>query len=278
MRSLLSGFSIALTLYVALAPRLAKRFYRPLLFRPAPLVGDRSEPPVLDGIAGRDIFFPSQNRKMLHGWYFENRDAKHCILFNHGNAGNIADRTDLVRLLLSADASVFIYDYQGYGRSEGYPDLPAICHDAEAAYDYLSESKGLTADRLVLYGESLGASVACYLSSVRPSAGLIMQSGFSSLRKIAAREYPILGFYPDWLYPHPGLNSAQILKKPHPPVLIAHGVHDIVIPFGHAEQLFAEAVEPKFFVKLANCAHSDITTSAPDEYLAEIRQFLRMMG
>lgn len=278
MRSILSGVSLALTLYIALAPRLAKPLYRPLLFRPDILPEDLGDAPIIDGIAGRDINFRARNGKVLHGWFFSNRASRYLIHFSHGNAGNIVDRTDLVRLLLKAGASVFIYDYQGYGKSEGRPDLPDVCHDAEAAYDYLVKEEEISPDRIVLYGESLGASVACYLSSQRACAGLIMQSGFSSLRRIAGEEYPFLRWYPRWLYPVPPLDSIEILKKPHPPVLIAHGVHDIVIPYQHGEELFDEAIEPKFFVKLSDCAHSDIASVAPDQYIEEIRQFLELVG
>lgn len=127
---------------------------------------------------------------------------------------------------------------------------------------------------MILYGESLGASVAGYLSRVRQSAGLILQSGFSSLERIAREEMPLLRIYPDFLFPHSMLNNAAVLGQPHPPVLIAHGVNDTVINFAHALHLYDNAVGKKVLLRLPKSAHSDITVSAPGEFQIAIEEFL----
>lgn len=274
MRVLLSGISLAVGLYVALAPRLSKQLYRKYLFRPDPYPHDLECAPSLDGIVGKDVYFPASSGVRLHGWIYEQPNTKRWMLVSHGNAGNIVNRQELIRLLLRTGISVFIFDYQGYGRSEGTPDIPDICFDGEAAYDYLVREKNVQPQDLILYGESLGASVAGYLSKVRQSAGMILQSGFSSLERIAREEMPVLKIYPDFLFPHSMLNNAAVLGQPHPPVLIAHGVNDTVINFDHAVHLYDQAVGKKILLRLPKSAHSDITVSAPGEFQVAIEEFL----
>lgn len=270
----LSGISLAVGVYVALAPRISRPFYRQFLFHPDPYPHDLETAPSLNGIQGEDVYFLSRQGKRLHGWLFNNPIAKDWMLISHGNAGNVVSRTALISLLLQSGTSVFIYDYQGYGRSEGKPDIPDICYDGEAAYDFLVTEKGVRRENIILYGESLGASVAGYISRVRQCKALILQSGFSSLEKIAREELPILKIYPDFLFPQSFLNNVAVLQQPHPPVLIAHGLNDEVIRFDHARHLYQTAVGKKILLELPESAHSDITVSAPEKYQQAIMEFI----
>lgn len=273
----LSGVSLAFGVYVALAPRMARRLYRQFLFHPDPYPDHIEAAPLLGGVQGEDVYFMSRRCNRLHGWIYENPQAKDWMLVSHGNAGNIANRTELVRLLLRAGVSVFIYDYQGYGLSEGKPDIPDICFDGEAAYDFLVAEKCVRPENIVLYGESLGASVAGYISRVRSSKALILQSGFASLERIAREALPILRIYPDFLFPQSFLNNVAVLRQPHPPVLIAHGLNDAVIDFEHASHLYETAVGQKTLLQLPDSAHSDITVSAPDKFREAIKDFLKSL-
>ncbi len=274
----LSGISLAVGVYVALAPRMARPFYRKFLFHPDPYPHDIETAPSLGEFEGEDVYFLSRRGKRLHGWIFENPDAQDWMLVSHGNAGNIVNRTELVRLLLRSGVSVFIYDYQGYGRSEGKPDIPDICFDGEAAYDFLVAEKKARQENIILYGESLGASVAGYISRVRRSKALILQSGFASLERIARESLPILKIYPDFLFPQSFLNNIAVLQQPHPPVLIAHGVNDEVIDFDHAHHLYKLAVGKKILLELPESSHSDITVSAPEEFQQAITEFLSTLS
>ena len=277
-RVFLSGISLAVGVYVALAPRMARPFYRQFLFHPDPYPHDIEAAPCLGEFQGEDVYFLSRRGKRLHGWIFENPGAKDWMLVSHGNAGNIVNRTELIRLLLNAGVSVFIYDYQGYGRSEGKPDIPDICFDGEAAYDFLVAEKKVRQESIILYGESLGASVAGYISRVRRSKALILQSGFASLERIARESLPLLRIYPDFLFPQSFLNNIAVLQQPHPPVLIAHGVNDAVIDFAHAHHLYNTAVGKKILLELPETAHSDITISAPDKFQQAITEFLSTLS
>ncbi|HEY9713513.1 MAG TPA: alpha/beta hydrolase, partial [Chroococcales cyanobacterium] len=203
--------------------------------------------------------------------------AAKTILFSHGNAGNLSFRIALIELMVKAGASVFVYDYSGFGRSEGIPTLEGIVEDGLAAYDYLL-SKGVSAGSIVIYGESLGAAVSMQVAALREAHGVILQSGFASLRRIAAEVFPVAGLYPSQLFPEQQLDTIAMLRKPHRRLLIIHGVLDEVVPFGHAESMFAEAVSEKYFLRLPRTSHCDISLTAPDEYVAALQEFLLRDG
>jgi fermentation-respiration switch protein FrsA (DUF1100 family) len=125
-----------------------------------------------------------------------------------------------------------------------------------------------------LYGESLGAAVAAYLTTRFPCKGLILQSGFSSLRRIACEVFPLLNIYPDIMYPTPDLNTARILAERHPPLLLIHGTQDKVIPYEHVQALYAAASGKKELVTLNESGHADLYSTAGDTYTAAVKAFL----
>lgn len=261
-------------LYLVLSPRVAKPIYRSLLFHPSPYPAELDGPPEISGVAGQEVFFPGPSGRTLHAWYYKHTKPKFTVVLSHGNAGNITNRLQTINLLLEAETSVFIYDYQGYGKSEGTADIPEIYNDAAAAYDYVSNAEGIAPENIVLYGESLGAAVSCHLSTMRKSRGLILQSGFASLRRIAQETMPLLRIYPSWLFPANLLDSMSVLRNPHPPVLIIHGVQDALIACDHAKDLYDAAVGPKTLLTLPNCTHNDICYISPDEYSLGVGKFL----
>ncbi len=270
-------FVLLVALYLVCAPRFNTILYRPLLFHPWKLADEPVAPP-LCGIAGENVYFPSGNGKLLNGWYYRNPNARYTILFSHGNGGNVSVRTDLVQLLLQTGSSVLIYDYEGYGESVGLPSVEGICQDGVGAYKYLTNMAGVPSDTIVLYGESLGAGVSAYLTTKFECKALILQSGFASLKKIACEIFPLLKIYPDWLYPAPALDTASILSRKHPPLLVLHGTKDALIPYSHAQFLFDRAVGQKKLVALPDTGHANIFSSAPDEYIAEIKSFLASLS
>jgi fermentation-respiration switch protein FrsA (DUF1100 family) len=256
-KSPLTGVAALGALYLALSPRVAHPLYRHILFHPDKYpVGEYHVDKVVD-VPKKDVFFPSLNGKILHGWYFIKPGAKKTLLFHHGNGGNLTTRLGLIEMMLESGASVLAYDYQGYGRSEGIPSVRNICEDAVAAYNYLTDVAELDPDEIVIYGESLGTGVASYLSQIVPSAGLILQSGFLSLQRIGSEHLPPLKAYPSWLFPQPNLDNLAVVKQNHPPLLIIHGFKDVTVPFAHAEELYKHALEPKALVRLENTDHID---------------------
>jgi len=270
---LLLGTLLAAAFYIGLAPRINIPLYRKMLFFPARFPRDFPGLPNLEGIAGEDVFFKGEKGQTLNGWYFNKPDSEYVILFNHGNSGNLTIRHHISRLMVRAGYSVFVYDYQGFGRSTGRPTIDGICSDGAAAFDYLVNERGIDPRNIILYGESLGVSVAAHLSTVRQCSGMILQSGFASLTRIAHTHFPLLRIYPNSLFPQPALDNIAILKNSTMPLLIIHGELDRVIPVKHADDLFEAHGGSKKFVRLKGTAHGDVWSTAEQEYLEALLEF-----
>ena len=247
--------------YLAMAPRLNKLVYRPLLFFPVAFP-DIEDVPSINEIPGEEVYFSGASGQTLHGWYWRNPEERYTFLISHGNSGNLTIRLDLCRNLFEAGCSVMVYDYQGFGRSTGLPCVKGICSDSVQAYDFLVREKGVENQKILLYGESLGAAVSTYLSTQRECSAMVLQSGFSSLHKIAREHFPVLTVYPDSLFPKPTLDSLSILKRPHPPVLFLHGAQDTVIPIEHSIEMYEAAVGRKQFLKLPFSSHANVWSSS----------------
>lgn len=264
-----------LALYIALSPRVGEPIYHGELFHPYKYPTGNYQLQSLVGVPKKDVFFATKDGAKLHGWFFRAPGASKTILVNHGNTGNIGDLEILLSLLLRSGASVFVFDYQGYGRSEGSPSVAGICADALSAYEYLVNEENISPQDIVIYGESLGAAVSCQTAANRPCAGLILQSAFSSMAKIAYDDVPFLRIYPQFLFPPPFFDTLSILKNgQHPPLLIFHGEKDPEVPIAQGKELFANAREPKTFVILPNTLHEDIAREDSDMFVNAIKKYL----
>ena len=134
------------------------------------------------GMDYEDVSFRSSDGTTLHGWYIPVKGGKQALLFLHGNAGNISHRGDSVKIFHRLGFNVLIIDYRGYGYSTGKPGENGVYADAEAAWNYLLAAKGFHRNQVVVFGRSLGGSVAAWLSAKVQPAALIMESTFSSSR------------------------------------------------------------------------------------------------
>jgi pimeloyl-ACP methyl ester carboxylesterase len=278
--------------YMVLSPRVGKKLYRSLLFHPAPYLEELDEdPPIAGGIKAQEYFFHTAAQiapsEMLHAWYFKNITPSQVtgsglggktILLSHGNSGNLVIRLSLVELLLACGASVFVYDYRGFGKSTGLPSVEGICQDALSAYDFLTCQLGLAESNIVLYGESLGAALSSWLSCRRRVSGLILQSGFTSLRRIAAEHFPLLNIYPEWMFSGPLLDSIRVMKGKHPPLLVIHGKLDQVVPFHHGQSVYSAGTQTKAMLAIGHAAHGDLVSLAPDKMKEGISKFLQSLS
>lgn len=269
---------LGLTVYTLLNPLSAKSLYEKVLFYPDKCKYDQqsmfNQIHQLFKVKKRDVFFRASNGKRLHAWYFKLPGATKTFLVSHGNAGNIAHRIPLAASLLAAGASVFLYDYQGYGESEGSASTEAIVEDVLSTYDYLIKQEKLLPGNIIAYGESLGCAVSCELMVRRPVKGLVLQSGFASLLSTARDKFPWLWSYPDCCFSGPKLDNLAVLQKPHPPLLLIHGANDELLPCRYSEQMYALALAPKKLVKLPNCGHNDVGIVDSQLYLSAIKDFL----
>lgn len=194
------------------------------------------------GLAYENINLTTEDGIRLHAWFVPSPEPRGVVLFFHGNAGNISHRLDSLEIFNELGFSTLIFDYRGYGESEGKVTEPGTYRDAEAAWRYLIEQRGFAASQIVLFGRSLGAAVAAYLASHRDPAALIMESGFVSVPELAARLYPWL---PARKLARFRYAAGDYLKAVSCPVLIAHSRDDEIIPYEQALALFEHAAEPK---------------------------------
>ena len=206
------------------------------------------------GLAVEDAWFTADDGVKLHGWYRAHPQPKAVILFCHGNAGNITHRDDRLRMLYQhVDASVFVFDYRGFGRSEGKPTEAGVLLDARAARAWLAERAKVPERDIVVMGESLGGAVAVDLAAADGARALILESTFDALPEVASHHFSYVPVR--WLM-RTRLDSAEKIGRYHGPLLQAHGDSDHIVPLEFGKRLFAAANEPKTFVLLDGHDHN----------------------
>jgi fermentation-respiration switch protein FrsA (DUF1100 family) len=230
-----------------------------LLYRPVRNVAFTPEDLGLDF---EEVTFPSTDGVALNGWLVPARKASFTVLFCHGNSGNIGHRLDSVNLLRDLGLDCFVFDYRGYGKSEGKPTEAGTYRDARAAYDWLTQTRGIPPEQIVIMGRSLGGSVAAHLAGNVPAAGLVIECVFTSYPDIGAKFYP---YMPVRLFALYRYNTRAHLTQVRCPVLIMHSLDDDLVPFEFGQELLQVANEPKQFVELIG-GHNDAFLVSGDLY------------
>lgn len=222
-----------------------------------------------DDLNYEDVYFSADDHTRLHGWFCPVEDPVATILLAHGNAGNLTSRTILLRYLQSqVRASVFIFDYRGYGRSDGSPSIDGVLRDARAARTKLCELAEIEDSEMLLMGASLGGAIMVQLAAESSPRALILQSTFSSLKDVAEVHYPNQA----WMVPPTTLDSATQIAKFRGSLFLSHGDRDSTIPFSSGQKLFQAASEPKTMVTIAGAGHNNWLT---DDYLRQLDQFIQ---
>lgn len=222
------------------------------------------------GLSYQDVHLTASDGVRLHGWYVPATQARGTILFLHGNAGNISHRLESIERFHRLGLHVLIIDYRGYGDSEGRPGEEGTYRDARAAWDWLVRSKSARPSEIVIFGRSLGGSIASKLASEVNPAGLIVESAFTSVPDAAASIY---WFLPVRLLSRFEYNTREALESVTCAVLIVHSRDDEIIPFAHGQALFAAASQPKQFLEL-NGGHNDAIFTSMSDYERGLREFL----
>ena len=194
-----------------------------------------------------DVTLNTSDGIALNGWYVPRSGSKQAVLFFHGNAGNISHRRDSIEIFHRLGLNVFILDYRGYGKSQGKPDEQGLHLDAKAGWQFLIEEKGFSADKIVIFGRSLGGAVAARLASEVSARGLILESTFSSAKDFANSVFTILSRL---VYVRYDFNVAQKIQRVNYPVLILHSPDDEIMPFNLGEKVYQSANKPKRFVQM----------------------------
>jgi fermentation-respiration switch protein FrsA (DUF1100 family) len=217
----------------------------------------------------QDIELKSADGTRIHAWWCPRPGAEGAVLYCHGNAGNLSHRSGAVAEWQEGlNQSVLIFDYPGYGKSTGSPSEAGCCAAATASYEWLSNEARVPAERILIFGTSLGGGVAVDLAARVPSRALVLLATFTSVPDRAQELFPLLPAR--WLVRNRFSNLAKI-GNCRQPVFIAHGDRDDVVPISHGRNLFAAANEPKCFLELTNFGHWE---NPGNEFFARLKQFL----
>jgi fermentation-respiration switch protein FrsA (DUF1100 family) len=240
-----------------------------LLFFPSKFPHGRWQPP---GLKFEDAWFTAEDGTKLHGWYCPCDRPRAVMLYAHGNAGNLSHRAELIKFWQTElGVSSLIFDYRGYGRSEGTPTVDGVLQDARAAQQFLAKRAGVAEEQIVLAGQSLGGAIVVDLAARTGARALVLESTFSSLKDVATHHYPRLA----WLVSNGKLDSAARIAKYKGPLLQCHGDADRTIPFALGQKLHAAANEPKQFVRMPLADHNDPLTA---EYWRKLERFIAGLG
>lgn len=223
------------------------------------------------GFDYEDVSFRAADGVQLHGWYVPRAGARRVLLFFHGNAGNISHRGDSIAIFNRLGLDVFIFDYRGYGRSEGQPGEEGMYRDASAAWRYLTEKRGFASEDVILFGRSLGGAVAANLAAEVPAGGLILESTLSSARDFANLVFPLLSRLVLLRY---NFDTLAKVRQASCPLLVLHSREDEVMPFRLGEKVYAAAGEPKRFVEISGDHNGGFLRSQP-AYEAALADFVR---
>ncbi|MGH7598953.1 MAG: alpha/beta hydrolase [bacterium] len=221
----------------------------------------------------KDVWFAAADGAKLHGWLMPHTQPQVALLMCHGNAGNVSDRYEWLEMLHEqVPANLFIFDYRGFGRSEGTPTEEGCYLDAVAAFNWLAAQKPELP--IIVHGHSLGSAVAVELAhrlSERAPAGLILESGFTNAVDMGKLMFGPIPLY--WLTSMKWASDEKIGTITIPKLFL-HGEHDSIIPLRLGQKLFAAAAPPKEFVVLPRADHNDTFVAGGEEYYQTIRKFV----
>jgi fermentation-respiration switch protein FrsA (DUF1100 family) len=228
---------------------------------------------VQNSIPHEDIWFESSDGTPLNGWFLQAKDhagPRRALLMNHGNGENITHMLEEANWYRNVhNMDVLIYDYRGFGKSAGSPNEKGVLEDAEAAWDWLAHKTSLSADKIALFGRSLGGGVAVHLAAKFGSLGLILDRTFNSVADVAAARY---WFIPVKMLIRNRYMSTDKIANYKGPLLQMHGTNDGVIDISFARKLFdASHSENKQFVVSEGTTHID---RWPDAFFDATNDFL----
>ena len=252
---LVAGYlGVAALLYVA---------QRGLMYFPDPA---RIAPAVLGLGGAEDILLDTADGERVVAWHVPPRNERPVVLYLHGNGGALSHRAGRFRALTDDGTGLVAVDYRGYGGSTGDPTEAGLAIDAETAYAFAAAR--YPAERIAIWGESLGTGVAVALAARRPAGRLVLEAPFTAAVDLAARQYPFLPVH--WLMKDQFRSDLRI-GAVMAPLLILHGERDPIVPIAYGERLFALANEPKRFVRFPEGEHENL-----DQFgaLAAVKAFL----
>jgi len=221
------------------------------------------------GLSYEDVYFNSASHLKLNGWFIPSSGAQNTLLFFHGNAGNIGDRLEKIEIFHHIGLNIFIFDYRGYGNSQGKPSERGMYEDGLAAYDYLIARNDVNAQNIIGYGASLGGSAAVNLASQRQLKALIVDSSFPSAADMAKYLFPVI---PSFVF-KTKLDSTSKITNLTMPKLFIHSQDDETVPFKLGKKLYELAPQPKEFLQMRG-GHNDSHAIDQPSFIDGISQFI----
>ncbi len=217
----------------------------------------------------QDLTLRTADGVNIHARWCPQPLARGVLLYCHGNAGNLDHLGKVARdFAVSLDRSVLVFDYPGYGRSEGKPNEAGCYASAEAAYNWLTRSQGIAPERIVICGESLGGGVAVDLASKRPHQALVLVRTYTSIPDVAKQNI-VLASAPAIMVNR--FDSLKKIPKCASPIFIAQADKDRLMAFAHGERLHAACTSPARLYRLQGLDHND---PLPAVFFAELRSYL----
>jgi hypothetical protein len=226
------------------------------------------------GIPFEEVVFAAEDGVRLHGWFVPAQGARFTVLFCHGNGGNIGSLIETAAGFRDLGCNTLVFDYRGYGRSEGSPEEEGTYRDALAAWEMLTRERGVRAEEIIVAGRSLGGAVAAWLAARRRPAALVLEAAFTSVPDMAAELYPYL---PTSLLSRFRYDTRAALGAVNGPVLVVHSPEDEVVPYHHGTQLFEAAPHPKRFIRITG-GHNDGFSRSQTVYAEGWRSFIAELG
>jgi pimeloyl-ACP methyl ester carboxylesterase len=206
-----------------------------LIFRPGPVL-DRS--PATIGIHHEEVLLTAGDGTTVTAWWVAGAAEAPAVVYFHGSDGNLTHELPVVQFLNSLGVNTLLAEYVGYGSDRRRPNEAGCYRTADAAWEHVTRHRGFAEHRVILFGHSLGASVAARTAAERRCAGLVLQSGFTSLRDLAARAYPYLPVTP---FLRSRMDVLDPLRRSRCAVLVIHSLDDEHIPYQQAVRLYEEA-------------------------------------
>ena len=236
-------------------------------------VREVSDTPAELGLDFEDVVFKSADGLDLSGWYIPAKNPRLTLLFCHGNGGNIRGRLDSIKIFHNLGLNCFIFDYRGYGDSRGKPGEEGTYTDAMAAYKYLTEKKKMPAEDIIIFGRSLGGSIAAQLASKVDARALIVESAFTSYVDIGKEYYP---YMPVKWFARFGYRTIDYIKEVHCPVMLIYSGNDEIVPFKFGLKLYEAANEPKEFIEIFG-GHNDCFLVSGEIYTEVWEKWLKFL-
>jgi len=212
------------------------------------------------GLRFEEVRITTADHVDLHGWYVPAAAGAPAVLLCHGNAGNIAHRLDWLEIFRGMGFAVLLFDYRGFGQSSGTPTEQGTYLDAQAAWDYLTNTKGFSPRSIVIVGESLGGPIAAHLAKDVAPGALILVSTFTSVPDLARTFY---WYLPVRLLARFRYPTAAYVARVHVPTLVIHSRDDETIPFLHGEELRRRASGPAQLLEIFGDHNAAFMLSGP---------------